>query len=61
MQSLHDLSHLEIIFQKAQSHISMVLFVAPGPPTGEVELIIHELGLPEGNTDCPKEGSWTGR
>jgi len=28
MQSLHDLSHLEIIFQKAQSHISMVLFVA---------------------------------
>ena len=39
----------------------MVLFVAPGPPTGEVELIIHELGLPEGNTDCPKEGSWTGR
>ena len=35
MQSLHDLSHLEIIFQKAQSHISMVLFVAQH---GEVEL-----------------------
>ena len=28
MQSLHDLNHLEIIFQKAQSHISMVLFEA---------------------------------
>ena len=28
MQSLCDLSHLVIIFQKAQSHISMVLFVA---------------------------------
>ena len=28
MQSLCDLSHLEIIFQKAQSRISMVLFVA---------------------------------
>jgi len=25
---LHDLSHLEIIFQRALSHISMVLFVA---------------------------------
>ena len=28
MQSLCDLSHLVIIFQKAQSHISKVLFVA---------------------------------
>ena len=28
MQSLYDLSHLEIMFQMAQSHISMVLFVA---------------------------------
>ena len=28
MQPLHDLSHLEIIFQKALSHISMMLFVA---------------------------------
>ena len=28
MQSLHDRSHLAIVFQKAQSHISMVLFVA---------------------------------
>jgi len=28
MQSLCDLSHLEIIFQKAQSCISVVLFVA---------------------------------
>ena len=31
MQSLHDLSHLEIIFQKAPSHISMVIFVASSP------------------------------
>ena len=28
MQRLHGLSHLEILFQKAQSHISMMLFVA---------------------------------
>ena len=47
MQSLHDLSHLEFMFQKAQSRISMVLFVA--------------LALPEDKTDCPKEGSWTGQ
>jgi len=38
MQSLHDLSHLEIIFQKAQSHISMVLFVAK--ISGEVEYML---------------------
>jgi len=37
MQSLHDLSHLEIIFQKAQSHISMVLFIAYKRYFGEVE------------------------
>ena len=29
LQSLHDLSHMEIIVQKAQFHISMVLLVAP--------------------------------
>ena len=33
MQSLRDLSHSEIIFQKAQSHISMVLFIAHNRPT----------------------------
>jgi len=33
MQSLRDLSHLEIIFQKAQSRISIVLFVAHNQPT----------------------------
>ena len=37
MQSLRDLSHLEIIFQKAQSRISMVLFVAHNPHVKKVE------------------------
>ena len=64
MQRLHGLSHLVVIFQKAQSHISM-MFVCSLQKAylGEVEHVQEVYGLPEASTDhdLPKDGSLTGR
>ena len=60
MQLLHDRSHLEIIFQKAQSHISIVLFAAFKAYLGEVEHVQRAHVVVETRTDLPKDGSLTG-
>jgi len=56
MQPLHDLRHLETIFQKAQSHISVMLFAACWRLNlGEVEHM-QEYGVPEASTDYDLPG-----
>jgi len=57
MQSLHDLSHLEIILLTARSRVSIVLFVACSRLLGYAKT--HEVS--EASTDLPKDGSLTGR